>query len=125
MRLSVMIVAVAVAAFGLSTSAYAEKLPAASIKQLLSGATAEYRTLGGLPSRDEFKPDGALHSEVETPRGLRRSEGNWWTNESGQLCRLWPKRNASAICVNLYREGEDIYAGAANAPERTQWKIKK
>ena len=125
MRLSVMTLVVAVATFGLSTPAYAEKLSAASIKQLVSGATAEYKTLGGLSSQDEFKPDGTLHSEIETPRGLRRSEGNWWTDESGQLCRLWPKRNISPNCLNLYREGGEIYAGKANAPERMLWKLKK
>jgi hypothetical protein len=125
MRLLGIIIVVAAAATGLSAPAHAEKLSGDAIKQLLSGTTAEYKTLGGLASRDEFRPDGTLHSEIDTPRGVRRSDGQWWTDETAQLCRLLPKRNLSPNCLTLYREGGEIYAGKADAPDRMLWKLKK
>lgn len=93
------------------TAAFAGKLNADEIRQLVSGNTLEFKHVDDARLKTRYyAPDGTFR---QLNKKGKKQKGKWSITKDGQLCN---QRKGNGVCHSIYKQGDvwNTYIGRTN-----------
>lgn len=98
--------------FCVSNLAYAGKLNADEVRQLVSGNTLEFNHVDDARLITRFYAADGTFRQMNK-KGNKKVKGKWSVNNTGQLCN---QRKGNGVCHSIYKQGDvwKTYIGRTN-----------
>jgi hypothetical protein len=97
--------------FCVSNLAYAGKLNADEVRQLVSGNTLEFKHVDDARLKTRFYASNGTFRQLN--KKGKKQKGKWSVTNDGQLCN---KRKGEGVCHRIYKQGDvwNTYIGRTN-----------
>ena len=126
-RLIAALAPILIGLFAFHPEVLSEPLSKDEVEDLITDARIPFTSSRGNPGRWHYMPDKRIRSTIDSPVGPIVSEGRWWIEPNGLLCRQYDRwAGDSRTCVFLEPDGERFLTlDPDGTPRDHTWTIQK